>query len=97
MLKTFLSEFTTQSNTALSFGTRLIVFKGRKTRRTRRDLMVFNLALRSLTPLPPPSSLSPLLFYTHSCHKLIPKLQAMHIVCEHRQLLCNRKVSLLVA
>ena len=40
MLKTFLSELMTQSKTALSLGTRLMVFKGRSTRRTRRDFMV---------------------------------------------------------
>ena len=40
MLKTFLSELMTQSKTALSLGTRLMVFKGRSTRRTRRDFIV---------------------------------------------------------
>lgn len=37
---TFFSELTTQSNTAFSFGTRLIVFSGRNTRSTRSDLIV---------------------------------------------------------
>lgn len=37
---TFFREFTTQSNTAFNFGTRLIVFNGRNTRRTRSDLIV---------------------------------------------------------
>lgn len=41
MLKTFLSELTTQSKTALSFGTRLIVLRGRSTRSTLSDLIVF--------------------------------------------------------
>lgn len=40
ILMTFFSEFTTQSNTAFSFGTRLIVLSGRNTRRTRSDLIV---------------------------------------------------------
>ena len=40
ILNTFLSELTTQSNTAFNFGTLLMVFKGRRTRRTRRDLIV---------------------------------------------------------
>lgn len=58
ILITFLSEFTTQSNTALSFGTRLIVFKGRSTRRTRKDLIVDKLLVTSLPA-------SPLEKYTH--------------------------------
>lgn len=40
MLRTFLRELTTQSNTALSLGTRLIVLSGRNTRSTRKDFMV---------------------------------------------------------
>lgn len=40
MLITFFREFTTQSNTALSLGTRLIVFNGRSTLSTRNDLIV---------------------------------------------------------
>ena len=40
ILKTFFSEFTTQSKTAFSFGTRLMVLSGRSTRSTRSDLMV---------------------------------------------------------
>jgi hypothetical protein len=40
MLNTFLREFITQSKTAFSFGTRLMVFKGRSTRRTRKDFIV---------------------------------------------------------
>jgi len=40
MFITFFSEFTTQSNTALSFGTLLIVLRGRNTRSTLRDLIV---------------------------------------------------------
>ena len=40
ILNTFLSELTTQSNTAFSLGILLIVFSGRKTRRTLKDLMV---------------------------------------------------------
>lgn len=40
MLITFFKELTTQSNTALSFGTRLIVFNGRSTLNTRNDLIV---------------------------------------------------------
>lgn len=40
MFITFFKEFTKQSNTALSFGTRLIVFKGLNTRNTLKDLMV---------------------------------------------------------
>lgn len=40
MLITFFKEFTTQSNTAFSFGTRLIVFNGRSTLSTRNDLIV---------------------------------------------------------
>ena len=39
MLKTFLSELMTQSNTALSFGTLLMVFKGLSTRKTLKDLI----------------------------------------------------------
>lgn len=41
IVNTFDREVMTQSKTAFSFGTRLIVFNGRKTRRTRRDLIVF--------------------------------------------------------
>lgn len=40
MLTTFFSEPTTQSNTAFSFGIRLIVFNGRKTRKTRKIFIV---------------------------------------------------------
>lgn len=40
MFITFFKEFTKQSNTAFSLGTRLIVFKGLRTRSTRRDLIV---------------------------------------------------------
>ena len=40
MLKTFLSELTTQSKTAFSLGTLLIVLRGLSTLRTLRDLMV---------------------------------------------------------
>lgn len=40
MFKTFFREFTTQSNTALSLGSRLMVLRGLRTRRTLRDLMV---------------------------------------------------------
>lgn len=40
MLNTFFSEFTTQSNTAFSFGILLMVFRGRRTRNTLRDLIV---------------------------------------------------------
>lgn len=40
MLITFFKEFTTQSNTAFNLGTRLIVFRGRRTLRTRNDLIV---------------------------------------------------------
>lgn len=52
MLMTFFSEFTTQSNTAFNFGTRLIVFSGRSTRRTLSDLMVDKLFVISLPPSP---------------------------------------------
>jgi hypothetical protein len=41
IVKTFDRDVMTQSKTAFNFGTRLIVFNGRKTRRTRRDLIVF--------------------------------------------------------
>lgn len=37
---TFLSELTTQSNTAFSFGTRFIVLSGRNTLNTRNDFIV---------------------------------------------------------
>ena len=40
MLNTFFKELTTQSNTAFSLGTRFIVFRGRRTRKTRSDFMV---------------------------------------------------------
>ena len=40
ILNTFLSELTTQSNTAFSLGILLIVFSGRKTRSTLKDFMV---------------------------------------------------------
>lgn len=40
MLMTFFNELTTQSNTAFSFGTRFIVFRGRRTRRTRSDFIM---------------------------------------------------------
>ena len=40
MLNTFFKELTTQSNTAFNFGTRFMVLSGRRTRRTRRDLIV---------------------------------------------------------
>lgn len=46
---TFFNEFTTQSNTAFSLGTRLIVFSGRNTLNTRSDLMV-----DKLVPTEPP-------------------------------------------
>lgn len=49
---TFLSELTTQSNTAFSFGTRLIVLSGRSTRSTLSDLMVERLLVISLPPSP---------------------------------------------
>lgn len=45
MLNTFFSELTTQSNTAFSLGTRLMVFSGRNTRSTLNDLMVPKLAV----------------------------------------------------
>ena len=41
MVNTFDKEVITQSNTAFNLGTRFIVFNGRKTRSTRRDLIVF--------------------------------------------------------
>lgn len=37
---TFFKELTTQSNTAFSLGTRLMVFSGRNTLNTRSDLIV---------------------------------------------------------
>lgn len=40
MLMTFFKEFTTQSNTAFSFGTRFIVFNGLNTRNTLNDFIV---------------------------------------------------------
>lgn len=40
MFMTFFKEFTTQSNTAFSFGTLLIVFNGRNTLNTRSDFIV---------------------------------------------------------
>lgn len=40
MFMTFFKEFTTQSNTAFNFGTRLIVFKGLSTLNTRNDFIV---------------------------------------------------------
>lgn len=40
MFITFFKEFTTQSNTAFNFGTRLIVFNGLSTLSTRSDLIV---------------------------------------------------------
>lgn len=49
---TFLSELTTQSKTAFSFGTRFIVFSGRSTRSTRNDLMVDKFWLTLLPPSP---------------------------------------------
>ena len=39
MLKTFLSELITQSNTALSLGTLLMVLRGLSTRSTRKDFI----------------------------------------------------------
>lgn len=53
MLTTFFSEPTTQSKTALSFGTRLMVFSGLNTRSTRNDFMV----ARFWPKAPPPSPL----------------------------------------
>lgn len=44
MFITFFNEFTKQSNTAFSLGTRFIVFNGLSTRNTRNDLMVDRLA-----------------------------------------------------
>jgi hypothetical protein len=41
IVKTLDNEVITQSNTAFNFGTRFIVFNGRNTRRTRKDLIVF--------------------------------------------------------
>lgn len=40
IVKTFDKDVITQSNTAFNLGTRLIVFNGRRTRRTRSDLIV---------------------------------------------------------
>ena len=40
ILITFFNELTTQSNTAFSFGTRLIVFNGLSTLKTRSDFIV---------------------------------------------------------
>lgn len=40
MLNTFFKELTTQSKTAFNLGTRLMVLRGLKTRKTRKDLMV---------------------------------------------------------
>lgn len=40
MLITFFRELTTQSNTAFSLGTLLIVFRGLKTLKTLNDLIV---------------------------------------------------------
>ena len=40
ILRTFLRELTTQSKTAFNFGSRFMVFKGRKTRSTLKDLIV---------------------------------------------------------
>ena len=40
MLNTFFKELTTQSNTALSLGTLLMVFNGLRTRKTLNDLIV---------------------------------------------------------
>lgn len=48
MLITFFREFTTQSKTALSFGTLLIVLSGRKTLKTLNDFMVDRSAPASL-------------------------------------------------
>lgn len=50
MLKTFLSEVTTQSKTAFSFGTRLMVFRGRSTRSTRNDLITLRLLAAPFVP-----------------------------------------------
>lgn len=52
ILITFFRELTTQSNTALSLGTRLIVFNGRNTRSTRSDLIVDRLLVTSLPASP---------------------------------------------
>jgi hypothetical protein len=41
IVRTLDNDVITQSNTAFNFGTRLIVFNGRNTRRTRKDLIVF--------------------------------------------------------
>jgi hypothetical protein len=63
MVKTLDNEVITQSNTAFNFGTRLIVFNGRNTRRTRRDLIVFKF-------LPAPFSLKKktlLFFFVRDC------------------------------
>lgn len=49
---TFFSELTTQSNTAFNFGTRLMVFSGRSTRSTLKDLIVDKLLVISLPPSP---------------------------------------------
>ena len=61
MVKTLDNDVITQSKTALSFGTRLMVFNGRRTRRTRKDLIVFRF-------LPAPFSLfsSTMIFPTGS-------------------------------
>ncbi len=65
MLKTFLSEITTQSKTALSLGIRLIVFKGLRTRRSFRDF--------SLCPVGVP--LLDRRSFTSWFNKLDPKIQ----------------------
>lgn len=74
MFITFFKEFTKQSNTAFSFGTRFIVFNGLSTRSTRRDLIVERLA-----PAAPPPPLQPksnnlklLGIKTESIHEIEP-------------------------
>ncbi len=52
ILMTFFKELTTQSKTAFSLGTRLIVFNGRNTLNTLRDLMVPRLAVADFPFVP---------------------------------------------
>lgn len=52
MLITFFRELTTQSKTAFSFGTLLMVLSGRKTLKTRSDLIVARFWLAELFSAP---------------------------------------------
>ena len=68
ILKTFFRELTTQSNTALSLGTRFIVFRGLNTLRTRNDFIVLKFCPVEL----------PLKWIRHGKERKMKQLEYLH-------------------